>query len=165
MGERRRGGATVELPLSAERAWALVTDVRNHARWIPFTRIDAGHPLRVGDTFSAATGPAGPTLHRLALVDRMQVTHATPPTTAPARPGHAAYRKLGPVLLGTAEVHVTPLGPDRSAVTWVEDIHLRGLPRATVAWAARPLGTALVRRALRKVRAEVGAAVGQPGRD
>lgn len=150
----------MELPLSAERAWALVTDVRNHARWIPLTRIDAPHPLRVGDTFSAATGPAGPSLHRLALVDRMTVTASVPPTTTPPRPGHATYRKLGPVLLGTAEVHVTPLGPGRSAVTWVEDVHLRGLPRAAVAWASGPLGAAMVRRALRKVRAEVAAAVG-----
>lgn len=145
--------------MPAERAWDLVTDVRNHARWIPFTRIDAPHPLRVGDTFSAATGPAG-TLHRLALVDRMTVTATTAPTTTPPRTGHASYRKLGPVLLGGAEVIVEPLGPAESAVTWVEDIHLRGLPRWTVAWLSRPLSTAMVRGALRKVRAEAVSAVG-----
>lgn len=152
----RRASATTRLPLPAERAWDLVTDVRNHARWIPFTRVDAPHPLRAGDTFSAATGPSGG-LHRLALVDRMTVTRTTPPTTAPPRAGRAIYHKLGPVLLGEAEVVVEPLGPDDSAVTWVEDIHLRGLPRWAVTWAARPLSAAMVRRALRKVRAEVSA--------
>lgn len=156
----RRASATTHLPISVERAWDLVTDVRNHARWIPFTRIDAAHPLRVGDTFSAATGPVGTTLHRLSLVDRMEVTATTPPTTAPPSPGRATYRKLGPVLLGGAEVLVTPAGPDACDVTWVEDIHLRGLPRWAVAWISRPLATVMVRSALRKVRAEVTAAVG-----
>lgn len=156
----RRASATTRLPLPAERAWDLVTDVRNHARWIPFTRVDARHPLRAGDTFSAATGPAGG-LHRLALVDRMTVTDTTPPTTTPPRAGRAAYRKLGPVLLGEAEVVVEPLGADSSTVTWVEDIHLRGLPRGAVAWVARPLAAAMVRRALRKVRAEISAGVGR----
>ena len=150
----RRAAATTRLPLPADRAWALVTDVRNHARWIPFTRIDAPHPLRVGDRFSAATGPAG-ALHRIALIDRMEVTATTPPTTTPPRPGSAVYRKLGPVLLGGAEVLVEPVGDAESAVTWFEDIHLRGLPRWAVAWASRPLATLMVRSALRKVRAEV----------
>ncbi|GEN79924.1 SRPBCC family protein [Actinotalea fermentans] len=155
----RRASATTHLPIPAERAWDLVTDVRNHARWVPFTRIDAPHPLRVGDRFSAATGPAG-SLHRLALVDRMEVTATTSPTTAPPAPGRAVYRKLGPVLLGGAEVLVEPAGPDASDVTWVEDIHLRGLPRWAVAWISRPLATLMVRGALRKVRAEVAAGVG-----
>jgi len=150
----RPASATTRLPVPAERAWDLVTDVRNHARWIPSTRVDARHPLRVGDTFSAATGPGG-ALHRLSLVDSMTVTATTPPTTSPPRPGRATYRKLGPVLLGGAEILVEPLGPDECAVTWVEDIHLRGLPRWAVTWASRPLATAMVRSALRKVRAEV----------
>ena len=154
----RRASATTRLPMPAERAWELVTDVRNHARWIPFTRIDAPHPLRVGDTFSAATGPAGG-LHRLALVDRMEVTHTTPPTTTPPHPGRATYRKLGPVLLGGAEVLVDPVGPDECTLTWVEDIHLRGLPRWVVAWVSRPLATFMVRSALRKVRAEAATTV------
>lgn len=157
----RHASATTHLPIPAERAWDLVTDVRNHARWIPLTRIDARYPLRVGDTFSAATGPAG-TLHRLALVDRMEVTATTPPTTAPPSPGRATYRKLGPVLLGGAEVLVEPAGPDACDVTWVEDIHLRGLPRWAVAWISRPLATLMVRSALRRVRAEVTTAVGSP---
>lgn len=155
----RRASATTRLPMPAERAWDLVTDVRNHARWIPFTRIDAPHPLRVGDRFSAASGPAG-SLHRLALVDRMEVTATTPPTTTPPSPGRAVYRKLGPVLMGGAEVIVAPVGPAASDVTWLEDIHLRGLPRWAVAWISRPLATLMVRSALRKVRAEVEGAVG-----
>ncbi len=158
----RRASATTRLPMPAERAWDLVTDVRNHARWIPFTRIDAPHPLRVGDRFSAASGPAG-ALHRLALVDRMEVTATTPPTTTPPTAGRASYRKLGPVLLGGAEVLVEPAGPDACDVTWVEDIHLRGLPRWAVAWVSRPLATLMVRSALRKVRVEVTAGAGSRG--
>ena len=156
-----RASATTRLPIPAEQAWELVTDVRNHARWVPFTRIDAAHPLRIGDTFSAATGPGG-ALRRLSLVDRMIVTATTPPTTTPPRSGRAVYRKLGPVLLGGAEVLVDLLGPDQCTVTWIEDIHLRGLPRWAVAWVSRPLSGAMVRHALGKVRAEVsGTAVGR----
>ncbi|MCU1431191.1 MAG: Polyketide cyclase/dehydrase [Actinotalea sp.] len=112
------------LPIPAARAWAVVTDVRNHARWIPFTRIEAASRLRVGDTFAGVTGPAF--LRSRGLVDRMVVERLTPP--ARGRAGVAVYRKLGPVLLGTAEVHVRPVGRTECTVTWVERVHLRGLP-------------------------------------
>lgn len=150
----RPASASMRLPVPAEQAWDLVTDVRNHARWIPLTRIDADHPLRVGDAFAAVTGPRA-TRGGRGLVDRMRVTAASPPTTAPPRAGRAAYRKLGPVLLGTAEVRVAPLGPHACTVTWLESIHLRGLPAGLVAPVARPLAAAMVRSALRAVAAEL----------
>lgn len=151
----RPASASMRLPIPAEQAWELVTDVRNHARWIPFTRIDAAHPLAVGDAFAAVTGPRA-TRGGRGLVDRMRVTAATPPTTSPPRPGRAAYLKVGPVLRGTAEVLVAPLGPQACTVTWLESIHLRGLPAGLVAPVARPLAAAMVRSALRAARAEVG---------
>lgn len=203
-------GVTVSrvLALPADEAWQLVTDVRNHARWVPFTRVavDGGaHPAAqtVGSRFTAVTSPfsVGP-----GLVDRMVVEQHDPPrradgdpaspgastagtTTpsdgAPASPragtagtttpsdgdpaspgavgspsggvGRASYRKLGPVLLGTAAVQVRPLGPATCEVRWTEDVHLRGLPRRLTAPALRPLARAALALTLRRVAREVDA--------
>lgn len=116
----------------AEEVWELVTDVANHVRWIPLTRID-GTGSRVGDTFTGVTGPTA-TRGGPGLADTMVVDRLDPPVPArgrtPAREGVAVYRKQGPVLLGAAEVRVRPLGPGHCALTWAEDVHLRGLPRA-----------------------------------
>ena len=126
------------LPLAAEEAWALVTEVRNHARWVPLTRIEAAARLAVGDVFTAVTGP-GARRGWPGLPDRMVVEHLTPPDSAAGTAGRATYRKLGPLLLGTAEVHVLPDGGS-SVVVWTEDVHLRGLPRRLT---APPLALAL----------------------
>src|SRR5437764_217776 len=85
------------LAVSLALAWSCVTDVRNHARWIPLTRMDAGADLSVGDTFAGISGPAVP--RGLALVDRMRIERLDPPTATAG--GRAVYRKLGPLLLGT----------------------------------------------------------------
>lgn len=185
-------GVTVSrvLALPADEAWQLVTDVRNHARWVPFTRVavDGGaHPAAqtVGSRFTAVTSPfsVGP-----GLVDRMVVEQHDPPRRAdgdpaspgastagtttpsdgdPASPGavgspsggvgRASYRKLGPVLLGTAAVQVRPLGPATCEVRWTEDVHLRGLPRRLTAPALRPLARAALALTLRRVAREVDA--------
>lgn len=136
----------------ADVVWELVTDVRNHARWVPLTRIDVEAPSggqgtpsgarpasRVGDRFVGVTGPTA-TRGGPGMADAMVVERFDPPVPArgrePAREGVAVYRKQGPVLLGDAEVRVRPLGPRHCAVTWVERVHVRGLPR--------PVGAALV---------------------
>ena len=155
-GEAR---ASVVLRLPAARAWDLVADVRNHARWVPLTRVDAAPgPLPEGEELVAVTGPwarrgGG------GLVDRMLVTHAEAPSGR--RPGRATYRKLGPVLRGTAEVHVRPLGATLSEVTWVERIGLRGVPAAVTAVPSRLLSGAMLRLLLRRVRREVDLAAGR----
>jgi hypothetical protein len=123
---------------------------------VPLTRIDApAGPLAEGDVFAAVTGPTarrgGP-----GLVDRMVVTRAEAPSGRHA--GVATYRKVGPVLTGTAEVHVRPLGPALSEVTWVERIGLRGVPGTLTAVPSRLASGAMVRLALRRVRREVDAA-------
>lgn len=156
--------AAVVLPVPAGRAWATVTDVAAHARWIPLTRIDAPRPapLALGDVFTAVSGP-GATRGGPGLPDRMVLAELTDPVPArgrtPARTGRAVYRKLGPVLLGTAEVAVRPLGAGHCQVTWTERVHLRGphlpgWPLAT-AVALRPVLGPMLRLALRRIRAEL----------
>ena len=144
------------LPMTAEATWALVTDVRNHARWVPLTRIDAAATLGLGDGFTAVSGP-GAGRGWPGLADRMVVEHLTLPDTAAGVTGVARYRKLGPVLLGTAEVHVRPAG-DACTLTWTEDVHLRGLPRGLTAPVLRPVLNAMLRIVVRRLRAEVDAA-------
>src|SRR5690606_5445266 len=57
MVDSRQALVRVRLPLPAAEAWSLVTDVRNHARWLPLARIEAPAEITVGDTFTAVTGP------------------------------------------------------------------------------------------------------------
>lgn len=146
------------LPLPAEAAWALVTDVRNHARWVPLTRIDAAATLGLGDGFTAVSGP-GARRGVPGLPDRMVVEELTVPDSATGAIGVARYRKLGPVLLGTAEVRVRP-AVDACTLIWTEDVHLRGLPRGLTAPLLRPVLEGMLRVVVRRLRAEVGA----PGR-
>ncbi len=146
----RPATATRSLPLPAELAWTLVTDVRNHVRWIPWTRVDAPNRPVVGSRFSTATGP-----RRAALVDRMLVERADPPSTADDVAGLARYRKLGPVLLGDVEILVRPVGAERSEVTWTERVHLRGTPPWLSGPLVRPVLTGMLRSALRRAAAEV----------
>lgn len=145
------------LPLRAEDAWDLLTDMRNHVRWIPMTRMDAAASLPVGAVFTAVSGPFA-TRGAPGVVDRMAVVRCTPPHTdahAPGTVGVAVYEKLGPLLLGTAELHVRPLGPDTCEAAWVERVHLRGLPAALTAPLLRPVLGAMVAYALHRVHAEV----------
>lgn len=146
--------ATADLAVPADRVWALVTDVRNHVRWIPATRIDTpAAPLTVGDTFTAVTGPRAPRGGG-GLTDRMTLERLDPPSAT--RPGVAVYRKLGPVLLGEATVQVRPTGPASCMLLWTEDVHLRGLPRRLTNVLLRPMAAGMLHHALRRVRAELG---------
>jgi hypothetical protein len=145
------------LPLRAEDAWDLLTDMRNHVRWIPMTRMDAAPSLPVGAVFTAVSGPFA-TQGAPGLADRMQVVEVVPPHTdenGPGTVGVAVYEKLGPLLLGTAELHVRPLGPDTCEAAWVERVHLRGLPAVWTAPLLRPVLLGMVTFALHRVHAEV----------
>jgi hypothetical protein len=143
--------ASRRVHVSAERAWACVTDVRNHARWIPLTRMHAAADLRVGDTFAGISGPRFPP--GMALVDRMRIERLDAPTATSA--GVAVYRKLGPVLLGTAEVRVQRGNDSECTVTWVEHVHLRGLPPRLTAPILDAFLAAMSRIALRQMAAEL----------
>lgn len=146
------------LPIPADRAWDLVTDVHRHARWVPMTRIGAPTRLSVGETFVAVSGPTAPQ-GGPGLVDRMVVERLDPPTaagpTGPAASGVARFRKTGPVLGGVAEIHVRPLGPALCEVTWIERITVRGVPAGLTDVVARPATGAMLRRVLGLVAAEV----------
>ena len=187
----RLAAVSAVLPATPEHVWALVADVRNHARWVPFTRIDVpddGAPAKatgtgtgtspgaafpLGATFTAVSGP-GARRGLPGLPDRMLVTFFSPP--AAGTPGEAVYRKLGPVLLGTAGVRVDPVAtppgpepgtgdattgaspgtPSSSRLTWTEDVHLRGLPRALTAPLLRPVLAVMLRVVLARLRRELG---------
>ena len=172
--------ASRRVPLPAAEAWDLVTDVRNHARWIPWTRIHTpGWPLRVGDLFVAASGPrwlpGGGFVDRM-VVERLDAPSGTAPhdgegdlgtparaegasahTPAGTGTGVAVFRKIGPVLHGTAEVHVRAAGPSESDITWLETVHVKGLPLRLTAAPLRVFLAAMTRLALRRIAAEVDA--------
>lgn len=146
----------VRLARPADEVWSLVTDVRHHARWVPWTRVDAAARLAPGDTFTAVTGP-GARRGLPGIPDRMVVDRLDPPEPATGAAGRASYRKLGPVLLGTAEVHVLPDGDAGSIVVWTEEVWLRGLPRVLSAPVLRVALGAMLRVVVRRLSAEVRA--------
>ncbi|HRA50980.1 SRPBCC family protein [Actinotalea sp.] len=151
------------LPVAADRAWDLVTDVHQHARWVPMTRIGAPTLLSVGETFVAVSGSTAPQ-GGPGLVDRMVVERLDPPVAAgapgPATTGVARFRKVGPVLGGIAEIRVRPLGPALCEVTWIERITVRGVPAGLTDLVARPATGVMLRRVLGRVAAEVGTSAG-----
>lgn len=157
----REVSASRVLAAPADVVWGLVTDVRNHARWIPLTRVDTlrGEPgvPAAGDRFTGVTGPTALRGGR-GMADTMVVERLDPPRPArgrePAHDGVAVYRKEGPVLLGEAEVRVRPLGPRHCEVTWVERTHLRGLPAPVGAALVAPTMAAMLRLVLHRVAAE-----------
>lgn len=130
------------LPLPAPRVWDLVADARNHARWIPLTRVDVADGYVVAVSGPRAQQGGG------GLVDRMRIDRFDPPHGA--EPGVAEFTKVGRVLRGTARIEVVAAGPDAARVTWTESVHLAGpLPEALTRAAGAPLLALMVRRALR----------------
>ncbi|MGC5166753.1 hypothetical protein [Luteimicrobium sp. DT211] len=155
-----------ELALPARDAFALVADPRTHGTWVPLTRFEPGVAGQdagpegqlwapgVVATFTAVSGPGarrgGP-----GFVDRMRITAWAPPTEPGAdahRPGLAEFRKLGPVLFGTAGFEVEPLSPSSSRVVWWEDVHMTTvLPRGLTAPVADVVLRLMVRDAWRRL--------------
>ncbi|MGY4643691.1 SRPBCC family protein [Cellulomonas sp. URHB0016] len=146
---------TRTLPLPADEAWELLTDVRHHERWIPFTRVETDGPPALGTRIVAVSGPFARGGGR-GLVDRMRIARYDVP--APGRTGVATYVKVGRVLRGEARIEITAAGPASSEVTWVEDVHLGGsVPQALGAAVVGPFVQAMTAWALRKVAAELRA--------
>ena len=144
--------ARAVLPLAADEAWVLLTDVRRHERWVPMTRIEVDGMIRVGESFTAVSGPTarsgGP-----GLVDRMTVLRSDPPSGREV--GVADYRKDGPLLRGGAGIEVRALGPAWCEVTWIEQIGVRGLPTAVTDLVSRPASRLMLDLVLRRVRADI----------
>lgn len=142
------------LDLPVDDAWSLVVDPRNHARWVPFTRIAVdGLPLGVGTRVSALSGPftdrGVP-----GLPDRMRIDTFRPPQRG--RAGEAVFTKTGPVLLGRAGIYAAATDDGRTAVTWTEEVHLAGpLPPALTSAVLAPALHLMLRLALRRVAREV----------
>lgn len=141
------------LPLPADAAWTLVADSRNHERWVPLTRVrtEPAEPALGGSVVATS----GPFARRGApgLVDRMRIDRWDAPT--PTTPGVATFTKLGPVLLGTAEVQVAAVDATHARVTWTEDAHLAGpWPRRAGAALLTPFLRAMLRLALARAGRE-----------
>lgn len=121
--------------LSAEEAYALLCDWRDHARWVPLTRVTV-HDER---SFTAYSG-----LGRLSLPDRMQVIDKDDDARS------VTIEKKGPVLTGLAGFSVRRYADDECIVTWREHIRVPLVP----GFLARPLESmtrGLFRRALKNL--------------
>lgn len=112
------------VPLPAGEAWRRLTDWPAHAAQVPLTRISVltPGPTRCGTRFVARTG-VGP----LAVDDPMEVVRWEPPSAD--GPGRCRLEKRGRTIVGWAEIEVLE-APGGTRVTWVEELRVRGLPRA-----------------------------------
>lgn len=114
----------LETSLPAPVAWERVLDVARHADIVPFTTIEPyAVQLVPGARFVARTawGPVG-------VDDVMVVDEVTPPTES--MPGQARIRKEGKVIRGWVEVTAVPHAEGGSTLQWVQEIAVRGVPRA-----------------------------------
>ena len=140
------------LPVPADVAWNLVADARNHARWVPLTRVEADGPVQVGTRIRATSGP-GARRGWPGFVDQMVITRADPP--GPTRT--AVFVKHGPVLLGEARIDVTAVGDRHARVVWTEDVLVAHLPAGLGRALLRPFLGFMVRHALDAAARELGA--------
>jgi carbon monoxide dehydrogenase subunit G len=101
-----------EVQLSPEESWRRLTDWEQHGRFVPMTRI-----VRTDGGFIARTG-----FGRIGFNDAMELVESR-------EPSFCRLEKRGRWVTGWAEVRVEP-EPDGSRVTWREDLHVRGVPRA-----------------------------------
>lgn len=133
--------ARCEIALPAAVVFDRLTALRNHERLIPLTTIST--PDRrpaVGDITIATTAGL--------LPDTMELVRYQRPGRDAV--GHAAWVKRGPVLLGEAEIAVTPVAEAACRVVWVErDIHVAGLPARLTCRPLTALLGVMTRRALR----------------
>ncbi|MBU4213801.1 MAG: SRPBCC family protein [Actinobacteria bacterium] len=142
------------LAAPASRVWPLLVDARNHAAWIPLTRVEADGPPGVGTQVVAVSGP-GATRGGPGLVDRMVITRLDPP--GPGRVGVAVFTKRGPVLAGEAVIELAETG-DTCLVRWTERVHLAGrLPAGFTATMLAPALDGMLRLALARATGQVEA--------
>ena len=137
-----RGQPTVTrlVELDAKRLFAVVSDVRFHSRWVPFTLVRAPKGrIQVGESFTAVT---------LGLRDKMTLTAI--------KDGVAHFRKDGPVLLGTSEISVQPVAEGVARVTWSYDATLAGpLPEFVARALAGLLLAPFLRVAIDRMEADI----------
>jgi hypothetical protein len=133
---------TETVPVSADRAWAALTDWPGHGRWIPATRVEV-------DPHDSQSFVAWSGLGPLALEDRM---HADAPVID-GDTRRCRVDKLGPVLVGEAEFAVAPgAAPGSCEVSWREEVSVPYLPKVAaplVGWTAAKLFSWSLRRMAR----------------
>lgn len=100
-----------EVPYGVEEAWDRVTDWERHSSGVPLTTI-----TRTRDGFVARTA-VGP----LGFDDPMDVVDWDPPH-------RCRLVKRGRIVTGEAEILCAPRPDGGCTVTWVEDLHVRGVP-------------------------------------
>lgn len=107
----------VEFPFSAVELWQALVDWRDHARWIPATKVWITKPgVGAGVEFVARSGYAP-----LAVNDRMRVIESDPEKM------RAVVEKFGTPLKGTAGFTITETA-NGSKLSWFEDIKIGFLP-------------------------------------
>jgi hypothetical protein len=101
-----------EVSLTPQESWDRLTEWEGHGELVPLTRI-----TRTPGGFVARTG-IGP----VGFDDPMEIVESR-------EPSFCRIEKRGRVVTGWAELSVEAYGRG-SRVTWREDIHVRGTPRA-----------------------------------
>ncbi|WP_262703070.1 MULTISPECIES: SRPBCC family protein [Streptomyces] len=123
-------------PLSVDETWRRLTDWPRHGAPVPLSGVTVrpAGPTRVGTVVVVRTG-----VGRAGFDDPMEVVRWDPPTGD--TPGSCRLEKRGSVVLGWAEIEVSPRDSG-SEVVWREEARIRGLPRLfdpPTVWAGRLL--------------------------
>jgi hypothetical protein len=139
--------ASIELPLPAEQAWAVVVDWDRQSGWMLLTTVrgteQGGVGLGGGVSARTAVGPLG-------FTDDMVITEWDPPRMC-------RVEHLGGLVRGEGAFAVETV-PGGSRFTWSEDV-VPPLGRAgALAWPlVRPGFELMMRVSLRRLAAQVGA--------
>ena len=125
--------ASVIVPVSAEDAWAAMTDWAGQSAWMPLTSVALDHgDGGLGSRLSARTavGPAG-------FVDTMEIDVWQPPR-------RCEVTHLGRVVRGRGVFEVEPVDDSSARVTWTEQLD------GAAARLTAPVGRWALRLALRR---------------
>ncbi len=132
-----------EVAMTPQAAWDELVDWAGHSAWVPLTHVevDPNDPAR----FTAWSGPGAARWgRRLSLRDEMVAVEMTFNESR----GRCRVHKLGPILVGFADLTVTPgsqVGHTR--IQWHEEVHVKFLPRLFTVIVGK-LSAALFRSAL-----------------
>jgi hypothetical protein len=133
---------TVDLDLPVSLAFARATDWSRQGEWIPLTNVRTvrGDGRSVGSRIEAFTG-----VGRLGLLDVIEVTGWDPPN-------RVDVMHVGRLLRGPGAIEFRALPSGGTALTWSEWLHLPFGWVGRMLWPVlRPLATALLRTALRRL--------------
>lgn len=131
---------SVDVDVSAERAWAALADWETQEAWMVATRV-SGAASAPGEQLAARTG-LGP----FGFVDTMTITEWDPPH-------RCVVLHTGRVVRGTGGFEVTPNGEHRCRVVWWERVNLPFGVVGRAGWiAAAPLTRLFFTASLRRFK-------------